>query len=280
MQKVVIGQNVKKIGSCAFQYIDNITEFVCRVKNPADLDGLGMILGSGFSTIYVPQASVESYKADSRFNSYEILPIVNNEDYMGAKEVTGRHGGTVTIPVTLNNTHEYGGIQCEITLPEGATLTKVTKSLRMADGHNVEMAKTGDNTWQILAYSIRPTAFTGNEGTLFTLTVSFDKEMADGDYNVTVEDIVASRLNNQADDLEDFQSKLVIDNSPIVGDANDDGRVTVADIMAIANYILKVPSATFNDQSADASGDGRITVADIMAVANIILKVDTSHDPE
>ena len=63
-----------------------------------------------------------------------------------------------------------------------------------------------------------------------------------------------------------------------VGDVNGDGVVNVTDILATANYILKIPVTNFNEQAADVTGDGVINVTDIMAIANIILKVNTSRN--
>ena len=55
------------------------------------------------------------------------------------------------------------------------------------------------------------------------------------------------------------------------GDADEDGAVTVADITAIASYILGTIPERFNLTNADADADGTITVADITATATIIL---------
>ena len=55
------------------------------------------------------------------------------------------------------------------------------------------------------------------------------------------------------------------------GDANEDGVVDVADITAIASYILGNTPTPFSAKNADANGDGAIDVADITAVAGIIL---------
>lgn len=57
----------------------------------------------------------------------------------------------------------------------------------------------------------------------------------------------------------------------IKGDANNDGVVDVADITAIAAYILNPQSSTINQSNADINGDGVIDVADITATATIIL---------
>ena len=55
------------------------------------------------------------------------------------------------------------------------------------------------------------------------------------------------------------------------GDANGDGVVDVADITAIAGYILGEIPTGFNSDNADANSDSVIDVADITATASIIL---------
>lgn len=55
------------------------------------------------------------------------------------------------------------------------------------------------------------------------------------------------------------------------GDANGDGSIDVADITAIAAYILGNNPSPFNATAADVNMDGNIDVADITATAQIIL---------
>ena len=55
------------------------------------------------------------------------------------------------------------------------------------------------------------------------------------------------------------------------GDANGDGSVDVADITAIASYILGEVPTGFNTDNADVNGDTVIDVADITGTASIIL---------
>ena len=57
----------------------------------------------------------------------------------------------------------------------------------------------------------------------------------------------------------------------LLGDANDDKFIDVADITAIAAYILGKPLEVFNKTNADANCDNMIDVADITATAGIIL---------
>lgn len=60
--------------------------------------------------------------------------------------------------------------------------------------------------------------------------------------------------------------------SLLKGDANNDGVVDVADITAIASYILSsTPPEQWDADNADANSDGQIDVADITSTASIIL---------
>ena len=59
--------------------------------------------------------------------------------------------------------------------------------------------------------------------------------------------------------------------TPLMGDANDDGKVNVADIVEINNAKAGNPSASFNMTNADTDGNGSLTEADITAIANIIV---------
>ncbi|MDO5447103.1 MAG: dockerin type I repeat-containing protein [Prevotellaceae bacterium] len=57
----------------------------------------------------------------------------------------------------------------------------------------------------------------------------------------------------------------------VIGDADEDGVVTVSDITTIASFILGNNPSPFNKANADVDGDGEITVSDITGTAGIIL---------
>lgn len=64
---------------------------------------------------------------------------------------------------------------------------------------------------------------------------------------------------------------LVTPTIRINGDANNDGEVTVTDIVSTANHILGVSPTPFVYCNADSNEDGRVTVTDIVLDAQIIL---------
>jgi len=50
----------------------------------------------------------------------------------------------------------------------------------------------------------------------------------------------------------------------VIGDVDGNGKVTIADVEAIANYIIGNPPADFNETLADVNHDGVINVADLV----------------
>lgn len=64
-----------------------------------------------------------------------------------------------------------------------------------------------------------------------------------------------------------------IDNpTKVKGDANWDGRVNVADIVAIINARKGNPPAGYNAENANADGKGEVDEGDIKAIVNIIME--------
>lgn len=57
----------------------------------------------------------------------------------------------------------------------------------------------------------------------------------------------------------------------IKGDVNGDGKVTVADAVAVMDYYIHRSEASDLDATYDVNGDGRVTVADAVEIMNIYL---------
>ena len=57
----------------------------------------------------------------------------------------------------------------------------------------------------------------------------------------------------------------------LAGDANGDGKVDVADIIEIVNYLQEQKSERFNEKNADADKNSVVNIEDINAIVNIIL---------
>lgn len=64
---------------------------------------------------------------------------------------------------------------------------------------------------------------------------------------------------------------LRLGSAGLLGDCNNDGNITVTDVMAIVNYILGNQPAIFIKANADVNSDNNINVTDVMVLVNMIL---------
>lgn len=71
-------------------------------------------------------------------------------------------------------------------------------------------------------------------------------------------------------DVKIYRKKAVVAGVP--GDANDDGIVSVADVMLTVNKVLNRPGLVINEKNADVNGDESITVTDVMLIVKLVLK--------
>ena len=122
-------------------------------------------------------------------------------------------------------------------------------------------------------------------GSADPITLEFSGKMkVSVPYNVTEptyvyiyagESAASARAGMRGNDNEQPSLKIygisVSTNSYKKGDANGDGVVDVADVVAVVNYILGKASDNFNEAAANINGDEVVDVADVVGIVNIIL---------
>lgn len=87
-------------------------------------------------------------------------------------------------------------------------------------------------------------------------------------------------LQLQAEQAVNFSSQGMVGtpSSPItldkptytLGDVNEDGKISVTDIIAVRRIIAKSVSSSYNELAADVNHDGKISVTDIISIRRII----------
>lgn len=106
-----------------------------------------------------------------------------------------------------------------------------------------------------------------------------------GLYWLTIEDIVVGADGTMTIGASKTEKRndgdwMVLDNfrltylgpSVLIGDVNNDGSITIADVTALVNIILgKDAEGQYNHNAADVNDDSTITIADVTALVNIIL---------
>lgn len=77
-----------------------------------------------------------------------------------------------------------------------------------------------------------------------------------------------------AEGWKEFVHIAAIERYPEPGDVDDDGKVSIADVTAIIEYLLTLDDNGINPTNADVDNDGKISIADVTAIVDILL---TSH---
>ena len=63
----------------------------------------------------------------------------------------------------------------------------------------------------------------------------------------------------------------------LIGDVDEDGQVSIADVMALVQHILGSTPSVFNYKAADANGDNQLSIADVSAIVGLILTGNSSQ---
>ena len=177
------------------------------------------------------------------------------------------HGYNIVIPVSLTNEEAITAFQADLYLPEGFELIDVELSER-AVNHNLMTSNRADGSIRILSYSGTLASYKGNEGVLFYVTVKTPEEA--GEYTLTLKKNIVTTANYSEVRCED--ASCTVNVLPYIkGDANGSGSVTIADASVTANYILELNPDPFIFGAADMNEDGEITITDVVLIASIVL---------
>ena len=66
----------------------------------------------------------------------------------------------------------------------------------------------------------------------------------------------------------------------LTGDVNDDGKVSIADVTALIDYLLSPDEMVINLENADITGEGDVTIADVTQLIDALLKGEVDDDAD
>lgn len=150
--------------------------------------------------------------------------------------------------------YNYKQLKSNVTLKAGLVKGDLTMPVFPTTYYGAEVSCFSENPWII-----------SNDGKLM-VSLSDDVLMPAATVNI----VVRYKKDNYFFDQK-IAMRVRIAN--LKGDANGDGQVDIADITAIASYILGNNPEAFVNYAADANDDGTIDIADITTVASIILGI-------
>lgn len=229
-------------------------------------------------------------EAESTNTAIEYLVKLNIQKVYDALPAAGTYNYKATIDNTVVFSTEEGqditqvaGSQSDVTIivnqgkvPVTAiniTAAKLmTPSYNNLDTYNSNMVTYVTSGQQVqLEWNVAPA-----NATVQTVTWSTNNDNVKVNSGiVTTAGITAETkvtLTATADDQSGVTATYEFTVKPILlGDANDNGYVTVSDVVTIANFIATKPSKVYDQPNADFDANGDIDVNDINATINVIM---------
>ena len=235
---VTLPETITKIGDYAFSENYNLVSMTI----PSGVTSIGNRVFAYSSNLTTLTVDAKNAVYDSRNNCNAIIEKASHKLVVGIK-------GTV-IPSTVTEIGEYAFANVsglEITIPETVTYIdhdafSYCNNLVLTVVNKTPLDVGYDAFWGVQ----------NNNGTLRVPTGSKD-------------------AYSNADEWYYFPTIVEYDDSYKKGDANGDGIVDVADVVAVVNYILGKASGNFNEVAANINGDDVVDVADVVGIVNIIL---------
>lgn len=198
------------------------------------------------------------------------------DDSIVLNDSTVMKNTTVQYPVYLNNADPICSFQFDIYLPEGMDVAKnedgdydFTFAGRQKSTHTMSSRKQKDGAIRVIAFSSSNAAFQGDKGALINIPLVVG-DLKKGDYRISIKNIVLSDKAEKEYLCEDSYSTISVE-EVLRGDANADGKVSLADVNSTVNYILGDPSPSFTFAAADINENNAINVSDVNGIVNILL---------
>ena len=257
-------------------------------SNPAvaDVDQNGTISAHAVGT-----ATITVSATDGTNLSASCLVNTNYEYGLMAdtiRHTRGENATSIEYPVELINTNIVSGLQFEVQLPENVTLVYDEEyadvwldDARKARDHHIDVTQLGDNHYQFMISSPTNKELKGHDGTLFYMNLFVDQYHNAGIYNINFTNLTLT----EADETEHtgLNTSSAVQFNYMLGDADADATVDVADHITTLLHILNRPCQRFYEDAANVhTANPAINVTDLVGIANIALgirPVEILHAP-
>jgi hypothetical protein len=223
-------------------------------------------------------------------NSFDNLLIKDGvdvrPDYGNTLYIEDTHalvGSEVTLSVKMRNSVDMEGFAFDLVVPIGLEIVKDAEGRPMVSLSEERTTAARTNSFsavmitnylndavRVVAASTNGSAISAGDGEVCTVRVRVPNGIEAGSAKITMENIALADTEARSHNMKEMTATLYIDAFDR-GDANGDSNVTVADLTAIAHYVMGNAPATFAFTAADANEDGRVDVADFTAVAHLLL---------
>lgn len=194
-------------------------------------------------------------------------------DNLTVETVTLKPGETKRVAICLENPQKaYAAFQFDLQLPEGITIAKNEKDKFIAsldedrkDDHTLNVSEKSSGVYRFMTFSMNNSEFYGTEGPVVYMTLLADANVSTGAKTATIASQVFTESSGDQSKWTDVSFTITIGSTLLVGDVNNDGYVTAADVTALANYLVG-RGTLVNEAAAYVNDDDKIDIADLTAL--------------
>lgn len=179
--------------------------------------------------------------------------VADDTKYVYVDAMTVNAGDEVTLSVKMKNDSQISGYQYDLVLPEGISVVTDEEDFPLvylstarttpAKMNFFDQSLISPSHLRVLCYSSKGYSFSGNDGEITQVTIKVDENMVSGTYDLRFEDIQLSYSSDSYDTALKTVPITVIGKSPETSasryDVNQDGKVTIADVNELINYLLR-----------------------------------------
>ena len=264
--------------------IVNPTNAISEVIWSSSKPSVATINYNGVITAIAPGISIITATTTDGTNlsaSCEVTVIPQYDIYPTTSElmhVRGQSNTSVVIPFWMSNKTAISGLQFDITLPTGVSFATVDdyanvwlEPTRKARNHSVDVNLISGSKYRVLVSSPTNNTFKGNEGVVMYMRLNIDKAHPIGSYYINTSNVIF--VEPDETQHTGYNKSIIVKYRYLLGDADCDARVDIADYTVTALKILNRPVETFYSDAANVNDDNQISVADLAGIVNIALGI-------
>ena len=242
----------------------------------ASVDNNGLVTAIAGGTTYIQAKTRDGSSLTARC-TIEVIP-----DYYITLDtlfhIRGEATRVVDLPVSLVNKNPISGIQFDVSLPSGVDFNLVDSvpdvwldDARGTRSHSISASQLSNGKYRVLVTSATSRDLRGNDGVLVHMNMLLPQQHDTGNRYINITNIIASEADETRHTLDN--KSTVVHFYYIVGDADANAVVDIADHAATASKILGRSPSPFYYDAANVDGNYSLDVADLVGITNIALEI-------
>ena len=194
-------------------------------------------------------------------------------------DVLMERGGSIDLPVNLENDDQVVALQFTLTVPDGFTLDVNSAQLtERSSGHLLRVKNMQGNDYMCMVYSVDNTELSGNKGAVMTVKLKAPNSVNEGDvFPMTISDAAASDIDMNNVLSESSAGTITIAGFPDLLPTNvttDKGQYAPGDQMVVSWSVQNIgqtpTSGGWNERLSLITGDGGFKYLTTITYDNIL----------